>query len=133
MLTEPQKYLISALNKLFFRSHSIEKSEKGTRSKKRNSGANGLINQLNNTSISSTLKRSSRSQSSITPPQQGAFSSISQTQIKDSPPSSPSSGSQSAAPSVSRRNRTRKSAPSALARPPSPKETKDIKLYVVSF
>ncbi|KAJ3656075.1 hypothetical protein Zmor_015177 [Zophobas morio] len=118
------------------RSHSTEKSEKSGRGKKRSSGgANGIINQLNNTSISSssssTTKRSSRSQSSATPPQQGAFSSISQSQIKDSPPSSPSSESQSAAPSQSGRGRskTRKSAPSALARPQSPKDTKDVKLF----
>ncbi|XP_068905418.1 protein AF-10-like isoform X3 [Tenebrio molitor] len=113
------------------RSHSVDKSEKGGRGKKRSSGANGIINQLNNTSISSSsAKRSSRSQNS-TPPQQGAFSSITQSQLKDSPPSSPSSESQSAVPMSSGRgkSKTRKSAPSALARPHSPKDTKDIKLF----
>ncbi|XP_008193239.1 protein AF-10 isoform X2 [Tribolium castaneum] len=114
------------------RSHSVEKSEKGGRGKKRNSGgANGIINQLNNTSISSsTVKRSSRSQNS-TPPQPGAFASISQSQIKDSPPSSPSSESQSAASVQNGRgkSKSRKSAPSSLARSQSPKDMKDIKFF----
>lgn len=96
---------------------SKRSQSKGGRGKKRSSGGgtNGIIN---HTSVSSSSS------------QPGAFASISQLQIKDSPPSSPSSESQSASSVQSGRgkSKTRKSAPSSLGRSQSPKETKDIKL-----
>ncbi|XP_060517755.1 protein AF-10 [Cylas formicarius] len=115
------------------RSQSHEKSDRTTRNKKRNS-ANGVPPPQSNNG--GALKRSSRSQHSTPPPSQqppGAFAAISQSQIKDSPPSSPSSeslGSQS----TSHRGRTkgRKSAPAAVNTNSNSvplKENKDVKLF----
>ncbi|KAJ8951910.1 hypothetical protein NQ318_019889 [Aromia moschata] len=91
---------------------------------------NGVGAQLHNT----LPKRSSRSQHVTPPPAEappGAFAAISQSQIKDSPPSSPSSESQSAPPSTSRgRARGRKSAPAAVGTTSgSSKDSKDVKLF----
>ncbi|KAJ8940076.1 hypothetical protein NQ314_010910 [Rhamnusium bicolor] len=111
-------------------SQSNEKTERSSRGKKRNSGATSVPTQLTN---SNTLpKRSSRSQHVTPPPEPpGAFAAISQSQIKDSPPSSPSSESQSVPPSTSRgRTKGRKSAPAAVSTASnSSKDSKDIKLF----
>ncbi|KAJ8970292.1 hypothetical protein NQ317_019689 [Molorchus minor] len=110
-------------------SQSNEKTERSGRGKKKNSNPNSQSAQMNNT----LPKRSSRSQHVTPPPQQpGAFSSISQSQLKDSPPSSPSSESMSSAPPSSSRGRTkgRKSAPAAVNTLSNcSKDSKDVKLF----
>ncbi|KAL3283109.1 hypothetical protein HHI36_006267 [Cryptolaemus montrouzieri] len=128
------------------RSQSNDKTERPattSRGKKRNSAANlgGNSNSLpisnSNSNISMTSRRASRSQQNISPPtsqsstqnQPGAFSSISQNQLKNSPPSSPSSESQGA-PTTTGRNKAkgRKSAP-AIITPSSSVDSKDVKLF----
>ncbi|GLV38944.1 Alhambra [Carabus blaptoides fortunei] len=120
------------------RSQSADKTEKMGRPKKR--GSNGV------TTVSGPAtgagKRTSRSQHPTPPPaptiQPGAFSSVSQQIVKESPPSSPSDENNSVG-SV-RRTKGRKSAPATVTSVPSSsssttssgkpdtKETKDIKV-----
>ncbi|XP_044752484.1 protein AF-10 isoform X2 [Coccinella septempunctata] len=129
------------------RSQSNDKTEKSVtnRGKKRSSGG-GLggnsnsshINNNSNSNISMGNRRSSRSQMNVSPiPSQsstqshqlGAFSSITQNQLKNSPPSSPSSESQGAPPSTSKnKSKGRKSAP-AVFTPSSSRDNKDVKLF----
>lgn len=132
------------------RSQSNEKNDKPGRGKKRTSAANGLTitNQLSNTATNNNIvnnKRSIRAQHTPPPPpltpqqstsssQQsipGAFAAITQSQLKDSPPSSPSSESQSAPPQNRGRTKGRKSAPANMVQSSSSssKDSKDIKLF----
>lgn len=107
------------------RSQSGEKSERPGRAKKK--AMNGVNSQQfsNSTSVGKRTNRTP-SQHPTPPPQQpGAFSSISQNQIKDSPPSSPSSESQGGAPASAasgRRVKGRKSAPASTS---GAKDSKD--------
>ncbi|XP_018575160.1 protein AF-10 [Anoplophora glabripennis] len=108
-------------------SQSNEKSERSNRGKRRN-GSNSMGATMGSGSSNTLPKRTSRSRHVTPPPPNppGAFAAISQSQIKDSPPSSPSSESQSIPPSTSRgRTKGRKSAPAAV----NAKDSKDIKLF----
>ncbi|XP_056647033.1 protein AF-10 isoform X1 [Diorhabda sublineata] len=114
-------------------SQSNEKTDRASRSRKRNStgGSNSTPAALL-TSNTTLPKRSSRS-THVTPPPStdspGAFSSIVPPQIKDSPPSSPSSESQSVPP-ISRRTRARKSDSSIIGTGSgSSKDSKDVKIF----
>ncbi|XP_045470108.1 protein AF-10 isoform X3 [Harmonia axyridis] len=128
------------------RSQSNDKTEKTVtnRGKKRSSGgglgSNSNSYQINNNSNSNlSMRRSSRSQMNISPTpslsstlsqQPGAFASISQNQLKNSPPSSPSSESQSALPTRTSKNKTkgRKTEPAVIT-PSSSRDNKDVKLF----
>lgn len=80
---------------------------------------NSHFNHLNITS-----KRSSRSQQSLDNGQSTSYSNLPQNQIKESPPSSPSSESLSAAPPNGRK-KGRKSAPASVSSSSSNKDAKD--------
>ncbi|XP_028131273.1 protein AF-10 isoform X2 [Diabrotica virgifera virgifera] len=114
-------------------SQSNDKSDRSSRNRKRNSTGTTTTPAPtpplpNNTTVP---KRSSRSRAS-TPPTEppGAFSSIvPPSQIKESPPSSPSSESQSGGP-IGRRTRARKSDSSVVAGGSgSSKDSKDVKVF----
>ncbi|CAG9863164.1 unnamed protein product [Phyllotreta striolata] len=103
-------------------SQSNEKADRANRNKKRNSTGSSNSNPLPAPVINNVASKK-LSRMHVTPPPEspGAFSSITQAQIKDSPPSSPSSESQSLPSTTgSRRLRTRKS---------DPKESKDVKIF----
>ncbi|CAH1113743.1 unnamed protein product [Psylliodes chrysocephalus] len=115
-------------------SQSNEKTDRVSRSKKRNSAGGGSNSNPAPAAINNNAappKRSSRSHVTPPPESPGAFSSITQSQIKDSPPSSPSSESQSVPPSsANRRTRARKSDSSVIGTGSgSSKDSKDVKIF----
>ncbi|KAG5880655.1 hypothetical protein JTB14_022819 [Gonioctena quinquepunctata] len=126
-------------------SQSNDKTDRSSRSRKRNSSitnTSGAPSQQTTATTNPTPipKRSSRSQQqqqqhhvTPSPPEPpGAFAAISQSQLKVSPPSSPSSESQSnPPPSTSRgRTRNRRSAPASVnVSNCSSKDSKDVKLF----
>lgn len=115
------------------RSQSADKSEKMGRNKKR--GSNGVP--VVTGPASGAGKRTSRSQHVTPPPtsqQLGAFSSVSQHPVKESPPSSPSDENSSAGTSSGRRTKGRKSAPATITSAAIPStsnsnDKKDVKVF----
>lgn len=113
------------------RSQSNDKTEPpkvSSRGKKRNGNSNAATNANGNTSGRRSSGRGT--QQTPSPQQPGAFASISQSQIKNSPPSSPSSESQGPVPNAKGRPKgSRKSAPAATGTSNSnSKDTKDTKM-----
>lgn len=117
---------------VYFRTQSNDKTERASRGKKRNSNSNGAHSQpIPSSSVSNTQpqKRASRSQHiSPSPEAPGAFAAISQTQLKTSPPRTPSpEGANSS--SRGSRSKGRKSAPASLNTAGGAlKDSKDIKV-----
>lgn len=100
---------------------SSEKPEKSTRSKKRGAAAAAV-----NAQYAATSKRASISQHSTPPPQSSNIIPV--NQIKESPPSSPSSESQGIANTRASRSKGRKNAPTTSVA--VPKDNKDLKVCV---
>lgn len=98
---------------------SGEKTEKPGRAKKKSGNA------VNSQYTATTSKRSSRSQHMTPPPHSSSI--IPANQIKESPPSSPSSESQGAPTTRAARNKGRKSAPATVSSSMSGSNLKDSK------
>lgn len=119
---------------MFCRAQSNDKTERPSRGKKRNSNGNNTNNQqlasaAAPVNTSTVQKRSGRAQHiSPEPELPGAFAAISQTQLKTSPPRTPSPEGGSTT-SRGGRPKGRKSAPANLnAGGAAMKDTKDIKV-----